>query len=986
MRCYGSDRLGAVEKLNVNRHKLFMFFGADIERTGAGVLHESADEGYQLLACDAPAVVAARRQQVPYLMIDQYVGLDELIEVRRQALQFERSWFGCVAEQFCSDGVCWPEFDGYALYGFWREMFLTIKLAEHFVNNGGECIKFFRNSILRPSLYYYRSDIHAAILEGLLSGKCEPVVIKVTGPDREQYNLLTTHGITFQLPDGRIHSAYKHLEDKVILAINQNEFTRFGPVIESLKRNFSKKVAAVTLLSSPELIGPLSQKYGIPVLCPLRSDGINREEQQRFCSAYDNFVKKFEGTAIVKVIKCLRYHFEYYCSSRWPVLAGNLRSWSTLWNCHRPRAIVASALSDGESQLPAEAAGRAGVKTFSVPHSAGCAITLNNSSEYVLYSFPAQKLALRRITKPSGQFKCSRNLVAVNEHPVSCSESVFSRNRGRILVLTDPVFMNGWLSTHIEPSGQKKALQILNEPPLDMHNEIEVKIKTHPGYSEHELLGSLCADAADKILPAKTELSVVAGQADLIVAANYGGAALTHVLRLNKPVIFLWTERLLSQTDAYDIRYGLEFILPAGVIVHSAEDFWRTVKKFFSDAQFNKQLCDKASAFHRSYLDDSNYPDIGEVITEVLLHERENSSEVCKPAQSFSPPPGGFSGKIAPGSETCVKEANSLKTIESLGEFVAEDGQAYPRIRGLREAICPNWQLALKPRREGTRFEIDRKQIEDKKTEVLRAERFLRTHGLTLEGKDVLEVGCHAGIQTYMLAELGARSVHGIDIPEYGVRQACDLEVEGADLELQSNRLTQTRKDVSRVFSPEAVSKVFFDDLSIEQLNAASRYDVIISWKTLEHVEHPGQAFRRMFAALRPGGFCFHEYNPFFCFNGGHTLCTLDFLYGHCRLGAGDFKRYVKQFRSEEERIAIEFYEHNLNRMTLADLERYVDSVGFETISIVPWMEMAGLDKFDGRVLNQVRAHYPTVTEKDLLAGYVWVLLKKPGELCERTV
>ena len=47
---------------------------------------------------------------------------------------------------------------------------------------------------------------------------------------------------------------------------------------------------------------------------------------------------------------------------------------------------------------------------------------------------------------------------------------------------------------------------------------------------------------------------------------------------------------------------------------------------------------------------------------------------------------------------------------------------------------------------------------------------------------------------------------------------------------------------------------------------------------------------------------------------------------------------------------------------------------------------MGGLDKFDGGVLNQVRAHYSTVTEKDLLAGYVWVLLRKPVELREQTV
>ena len=61
-----------------------------------------------------------------------------------------------------------------------------------------------------------------------------------------------------------------------------------------------------------------------------------------------------------------------------------------------------------------------------------------------------------------------------------------------------------------------------------------------------------------------------------------------------------------------------------------------------------------------------------------------------------------------------------------------------------------------------------------------------------------------------------------------------------------------------------------------------------------------------MYRILKPGGFAFHQYNPFFSYNGGHSLCTLDFC--HVRLSAKDFERYLKQFRKEEYEMAMNFY------------------------------------------------------------------------------
>jgi len=317
-----------------------------------------------------------------------------------------------------------------------------------------------------------------------------------------------------------------------------------------------------------------------------------------------------------------------------------------------------------------------------------------------------------------------------------------------------------------------------------------------------------------------------------------------------------------------------------------------------------------------------------------------------------------------------------MQATSVIGEFISERGERFVRLGGVRDAIKPNWRSMLEPHRT-SRPSIDRNQIEGQKNAILNTEEFLKKHGFSLIGKHVLDVGCHAGIHSYLLVALGAAAVHGIDIPEYGVRQAVDMHVSADSMAFQSNLLGELRRGVSGHFSQEVVSRVSFDDISIEELNSRDEFDAIVSWQTLEHIENPGRAFERMFRALKSGGFCFHEYNPFFCYTGGHSLCTLDFLYGHCRLSATDFKRYIKQFRPEEEKIAMEFHEHSLNRMSLADLNSYLQLAGFKTVSILPWISRDGLKRFDGKVLRQVQANYPSVCDTDLLATSVWVLIRK---------
>jgi SAM-dependent methyltransferase len=116
----------------------------------------------------------------------------------------------------------------------------------------------------------------------------------------------------------------------------------------------------------------------------------------------------------------------------------------------------------------------------------------------------------------------------------------------------------------------------------------------------------------------------------------------------------------------------------------------------------------------------------------------------------------------------------------------------------------------------------------------------------------------------------------------------------------------------------------------------AGRFDAIVSFEVLEHVEELARAFAAMARLLRPGGIGYHDYNPFFNAPGGHSLGALDFPRGHVRLDEGDFERSLRELRPAEVDQALRFYRESLNRMTMADLRATVASAGLDLMAVIP--------------------------------------------------
>ena len=253
-----------------------------------------------------------------------------------------------------------------------------------------------------------------------------------------------------------------------------------------------------------------------------------------------------------------------------------------------------------------------------------------------------------------------------------------------------------------------------------------------------------------------------------------------------------------------------------------------------------------------------------------------------------------------------------------------------------------------------------------------------RLHGIPLLGSKVLEVGCFDGVRSSALREAGAGHVTGSDIAAYYILQQVDGEISEEAKRAQNDRLAGLRQLYAEAQGGGDGLDFIEDSITESKLNSAS-FDLICSWEVLEHVTDPAAMFKQLHRLLKPGGMSVHEYNPFFCMEGGHSLCTLDIPWGHARLDDADVQRYLKRFRPDEIDIATRFFRHNLNRMTFSDLNRYSLEAGLQVLAIIPMPQRHYLRSLTPEIISQARALYPTLTTNDLISPVVWVVLRRPA-------
>lgn len=237
----------------------------------------------------------------------------------------------------------------------------------------------------------------------------------------------------------------------------------------------------------------------------------------------------------------------------------------------------------------------------------------------------------------------------------------------------------------------------------------------------------------------------------------------------------------------------------------------------------------------------------------------------------------------------------------------------------------------------------------------------------SFSGMRALEVGTGRGYFCYALVELGFQDAIGIDVePAFYPMIAEQPRVTAAFAEVTPGIHDRVRLEHGDCHALQ------YDDAS---------FDFISSNSVLEHIRDLPAALREMARVLKLGGIAWHSVNPWCGPNGGHSLCTMDFPWGHVLLTADKAHEYFRRFRPFEAQAASGFYNAGFQapRLTLAEVERAILDAGFE---ILEWVEEKHryadhYSRVDAELLAMCRLRHPAVAVRDLMTAGLRLTLRR---------
>jgi len=590
--------------------KIFPCFGKDLEMIGHEPMHKVYHSGFEFVALDAAAAGVCQKAAMPYILVDDWMGEQAFCQAWQAADEWETQWYLPEKTAFTWDGICWPAYDKEGMHHFWREITLLHYLVTAFKRRGGREMLFFRKQHPRPALYYYPSDIHGEYLRHTLGARARTLSV----PAAVRYAPPISPGIDFFSSDSNAERA-RSVADKIVMALNPLELHRFAPVIQALQATYPDQVVFASI--SPEQNAPPKPAHcdAIRGVIPGRADNYRPEAGRAFMQGYGRLMQNSSACPWYPVLGALKSHFEFHLGRRWPVLAGNLDAWMNLWRRHRPRAVIVSNLADPESQLPAAAADRLRIPTLSIPHGQ-VGRPVNVEAGHVLYGSCLLKQAYRFAGVPEHRLYPSRALVNPEEYPTRDVRTEPDRSRLNLLAVTIPVGYPETAYFITSPSSQVRALGILDRIPEDLKNRIALTIKPHPAMPDMEMIRSIGMDLARKTCDPDLSLDQLVARADLVIAVNCAGSAVMNILRMGKPLFYLWTDPLLKTQigrKAIDRKLG-----PAGLEYSSETEFWNGVRRYMGDTDFAGKLEARSQSFYRAHINDLRYPAIDEVVANCL--------------------------------------------------------------------------------------------------------------------------------------------------------------------------------------------------------------------------------------------------------------------------------------------------------------------------------------------------------------------------------
>jgi SAM-dependent methyltransferase len=181
--------------------------------------------------------------------------------------------------------------------------------------------------------------------------------------------------------------------------------------------------------------------------------------------------------------------------------------------------------------------------------------------------------------------------------------------------------------------------------------------------------------------------------------------------------------------------------------------------------------------------------------------------------------------------------------------------------------------------------------------------------GITMQGRNVIDVGCGEGGGVCAMHDAGAR-VDGFDLMEHRVHSA---------LELQDDRGISFR-----------VGDLYSDDSPFPP----GGYDLVVLHDVFEHLDRKPEMLTKLMSFAREDGVVMITYPPYFSGYGGHQqmlktwYARLPFMH----LFPGFSNRWLPRLRDEHLTFVQEVQKLSQLKMGMSGFERIVQNAGFEVV------------------------------------------------------
>lgn len=252
-----------------------------------------------------------------------------------------------------------------------------------------------------------------------------------------------------------------------------------------------------------------------------------------------------------------------------------------------------------------------------------------------------------------------------------------------------------------------------------------------------------------------------------------------------------------------------------------------------------------------------------------------------------------------------------------------------------------------------------------------------------IAGRDVLDVGCGAGLDSLGFLLFGAKSYRGID-PSYS---STSSEYEKYDPPFSAhNQSVKNRNGIRDIggflplekfpMSVADISKhqtnIEIDRSSLSILNDANKtFDLISMNCVTEHLISIETDFDHMARMLRKGGRLAFLHHNFYSWNGHHLAPkNPDFFRpdNAAQLAVADWGHLSADFGDPEH-----YFNIGLNKITLSELQVLVE----RRFRIVTWREtVMDYGRFRGALASKLLSENPHLDERDFLVKKVYCVAK----------